>query len=214
MKLPKTSRGVQAALAKTFKLLPQDGTAITRLQGDSFDNPFLVIAPPPTEEAIAKNFAWCGPTFQWFLEYLRGSCHIMPDPKWLILPACMTLPRRPARISQTEAQTAVMLSNILMDAPTIKRIVVVGAEAYRMHMGFGSRPPGSGMWFSQTAGPASKFKLVLTLPDLDGPANLQAWRKSRTAVPFKVRNAAELILKKLNSRKVTTAVRAFFENDD
>lgn len=181
-----------------------------RLQSTGLENPLLVIAPPPTEYAVENNFCWYGESFDWFRRYLMQVCHIAQDPLWTIVPTCMCLPKRATRVSQSEAQTALLITEILLGLPTTKRVIVVGTEAYRLHMGYGSKPPGSSLWFSITAGTASKFKPVLTLPDLENIAALDRWRKTRDrSVEFRVRMNAEAMQRRMYSGTISARIRNF-----
>lgn len=161
---------------------------IARLRASDFEikrfqgNPkatVLLLAPPPGEEEVKENLAWCGPSARVFFELMQAQVPLTPN-QFLILPAAFRK-QTTKMFRSSDADFGRTVVKAAAESDQIKAFVCVGGEAFKAYIGYGKNPSmdmlaGTVLQVAQT-----NMKPLLVFPDMTPLLfNERAARVSRT----------------------------------
>lgn len=136
---------------------------IKRFQGDPKAS-VLLLAPPPGEDEVRENLAWCGPTAQVFFELMRAQVPLTPN-QFLIMPAAFRR-QTTKQFRSSDADFGRTVVKAAAESDAIKAFVCIGPEAFKAYIGYGKTPSmdmlsGTLLQVVQTG-----LKPLLVFPDL------------------------------------------------
>lgn len=176
----KLATNTTAKIARILTKLADKQRAISRLQGNSAGS-VLLLTPPPTEKEYAQNLPWCSESAEAFVGFLAQEVPDFDRSELLYLPPIF----HGDKPSKATTEESLAIYELLIDLPSITRVLCVGAASFKLFIGRGTKPNMTTLVGQSIRLPTSRHKPVFTLPD---PAPL--------VVPEGVRGRDAYILKR------------------